>query len=192
MRKLALLAAALAAAVAADGAGAAAPEHLTLPVADTFVAPFMSDACGIPVTIALEGVLQVTLERNDAGLVVREHDVLSSFTAVFSSPVELGGTGRSFTNRSPGVATFDYGGGAAVGSTAVITLTGLAGPAAGPGSDVTAGYQRLTGTVVGFSPEGIPIADFDGPVQAQHGRWPDFLDVSLPQRCEALGGSLQL
>ena len=99
----------------------------------------MSTACGVPLTITIEGVAHVTLERNDAGLVVREHDVWSSFTAVFSSPTELGGTGRSFTNRSPGVATFDYGSGATVGSTAGITLTGLAGPAAGAGSDVTAG-----------------------------------------------------
>ena len=113
--------------------------------------------------------------------------MLTSFTAVFESPLALGGTGLSFTNRSPGVATFDYGDGAAIGSTAVITLTGVQGPAAGAGSSVTAGYQQLTGTVYGFSPEGIPLVDFDGPVTSQHGVWPDFLDVVLPERCEALG-----
>ena len=134
MRKLALLAATLAAAVAATGAGAAAPEHYRVPIQDTFFAPFMSGACGVPVTITIEGTANVLLQRNDAGLIVREHDVLSSFTAVFESPTELGGTGRSFTNRSPGVATFDYGDGATIGSTAVITLTGLAGPAAGASS----------------------------------------------------------
>ena len=128
MRKLALLAATCAAAVAATGAGAAAPERLRIPVQDTFYAPFMSEACGVPVTITLQGTANVLLQRNDAGLVVREHDVLSSFTAVFESPTDLGGTGRSFTNRSPGVATFDYGAGATLGSTAVVTLTGLAGP----------------------------------------------------------------
>ena len=94
---------------------------------------------------------------------------MTSFTAVFESPLALGGTGLSFTNRSPGVATFDYGEGAAIGSTAVITLNGAPGPAAGAGSSVTAGYQRLTGTVYGFSPEGIPLVDFDGPVISQHG-----------------------
>ena len=191
MRKLALLAATCAAAVAASGAGAAAPERLRIPVEDTFFAPFMSSACGVPVTITIEGTANVLLQRNDAGLVVREHDVLSSFTAVFESPTELGGTGRSFTNRSPGVATFDYGDGATIGSTAVITLTGLAGPAAGAGSLVTAGLQRLIGTVFAFSPEGVPIVDFDGPVLIEHGTWPEF-DLVLAQRCEALGGSLQL
>ena len=191
MRKLALLAATLAAAVAATGAGAAAPEHHRIPVKDTFLAPFMSAACGVPVTITIEGTANVLLQRNDGGLIVREHDVLSSFTAVFESPTELGGTGRSFTNRSPGVVTFDYGAGATIGSTAVITLTGLAGPAAGAGSLIAAGLQRLTGTVVGFSPEGVPIVDFNGPVVIEHGTWPSF-DLVLAQRCEALGGSLQL
>jgi hypothetical protein len=190
MRKLALLTAIVAAAVTASGAGAAAPEQFAIPVQDSFHAPFMSAACGIPVTITIEGTAHVRLVRNDAGLVVHEHDVLSSFTAVFESPLALGGTGLSFTNRSPGVVTFDYGSGAAIGSTAVITLTGLVGPAAGAGSAVTAGYQRLTGTVFGFSPEGIPLVDFDGPLLAEHGRWPSF-DVVLAQRCEALGGSLQ-
>ena len=191
MRTLALLAASGVAALAATGTGVAAPERLTIPIQATFYAPFMSDACGVPVTITIEGTAHVLLQRNDAGLVVHEHDVASSFTAVFESPTDLGGTGRSFTNRSPGVATFDYGAGAAIGSTAAITLTGLAGHAAGPGSAVTAGLQRLTGTVVAFSPEGVPIVDFDGPVTVQHGRWPVF-DLVLAQRCEALGGLLQL
>jgi hypothetical protein len=191
MRKLALLAATCVAALAATGAGAAAPERLTIPIQDTFYAPFMSEACGVPVTITIQGTSHVLLQRNDAGLVVREHDVLSSFTAVFESPPGLGGTGRSFTNRSPGVATFDYGAGATIGSTALIKLTGLAGPAAGPGSAVSAGLQLLTGTVVGFSPEGVPIVDFGGPVLVEHGTWPEF-DLVLAQRCDALGGSLQL
>lgn len=191
MRKLALLAATCVAALAATGAGAAAPERLTIPIQDTFYAPFMSEACGVPVTITIQGTAHVLLQRNDAGLVVHEHDVLSSFTAVFESPTGLGGTGRSFTNRSPGVTTFDYGAGATIGSTALIKLTGLAGPAAGPGSAVAAGLQLLTGTVVGFSPEGVPIVDFDGPVLVEHGTWPQF-DLVLAQRCEALGGSLQL
>ena len=191
MRKLALLAATCIAAVAATGAGAAAPERYRVPIQDSFFAPFMSAACGVPVTITIEGTANVLLERNDAGLVVREHDVLSSFTSVFESPTGLGGTGRSFTNRSPGVATFDYGDGATIGSTAVVTLTGLAGPAAGAGSAVSAGLQRLIGTVVAFSPEGIPIVDFDGPLLTEHGTWPEF-DLILEQRCEALGGSLQL
>jgi hypothetical protein len=191
MRKLALLAAICAAAFAATAAGAATPERLKTPIQDTFYAPFMSGACGVPVTITIQGTAHVLLQRNDAGLVVREHDVLSSFTAVFESPTDLGGTGRSFTNRSPGVVTFDYGAGATIGSTALIKLTGLAGPAAGAGSAISAGLQVLTGTVVAFSAEGIPIVDFDGPVVVEHGTWPEF-DLVLAQRCAALGGSLQL
>ena len=191
MRRLALLVAVCAAAVGVAGANAAQPQHFAIQVHESFVAPFLSVACGVPVSITLDGVARVTLTRNSSGLVVKEHDVLSSFTARFESPLALGGTGLSFTNRSPGVATFDYGEGAAIGSTAVITLTGLQGPAAGAGSSVTAGYQRLTGTVFAFSPDGIPIVDFDGPVTSEHGVWPDFFDVGLPERCEALGGSLQ-
>jgi hypothetical protein len=191
MRMLALLVAACAAAFVVAGANAAQHEQFAIQVQDSFVAPFMSAACGVPVTITLDGVARVSLTRNDDGLVVKEHDVLSSFTATFASPLALGGTGLSFTNRSPGVATFDYGEGAAIGSSAVITLTGLQGPAAGASSSVAGGYQRLIGTVYGFSPEGIPLVDFHGPVTSQHGLWPDFLDVVLPERCEALGGSLQ-
>ena len=192
MRKLAMLAAVCAAVVSTGSAVAAGPDHVVIPVSDSFLAPFMSDACGIPVAIELSGVLHVTLERSTAGLVVREHDVLTSFTATFSSPLALGGTGLSFTNRSPSVATFEYGSGATIGSSASITLVGLGGQAAGPGTSVTAGYQQLTGTVVAFSPEGVPIVDFDGPVSAQHGVWPDFFDVGLRERCAALGGTLQL
>ena len=191
MRKLALLTAVCAAAVGVAGANAAQPQQFAIQVHESFVAPFMSAACGVPVTITLDGVSRVTITRNSSGLVVKEHDVLTSFTASFESPLALGGTGQSFTNRSPGVATFDYGEGAAIGSTAVITLIGFQGPAAGVGSSVTAGYQQLTGTVFAFSPEGIPIVDFDGSVTSQHGVWPDFLDVVLPARCEALGGSVQ-
>jgi hypothetical protein len=192
MRKLAVLAAVCVAALAAGSAAAAGPEHLVIPVSDSFPAPFLTDACGIPVQIELSGTAHITLERNASGLVAREHDVLSSFTATFSSPLSLGGTGRSFVNRSPSVATFDYGSGATLGSTASITLVGLAGAAAGAGTSVTAGYLHQTGTVVDFSPEGVPIVDFDGPVTAQHGVWPDFFDVGLPERCAALGGTLQL
>jgi hypothetical protein len=191
VRKLVLLASIAAAAALAAGAGASPPQQLVVPIHDSFYAPFMSDACGIPVTITIDGVAHVRLERNDSGLVVREHDVSASFTAVFASPTALGGTGRSFTNHSPGVATFDYGSGAAIGSTALITLSGLAGPAAGAGSTVAAGQQKLTGTVFGFSPEGIPLVDFDGPTLVEHGRWPTFDEV-LAARCSALGGSLTL
>ncbi len=127
MRKLALLAAVCAAAVSTGSAVGAGQDHLAIAVSDSFVAPFLSDACGVPVAIELSGVARITLERSTAGLVVREHDVLTSFTATFSSPLELGGTGFSFTTRSPGVATFDYGNGATIGSTAEITLTGLGG-----------------------------------------------------------------
>jgi len=93
MRKLALFAAVCAAAVGAAGSSAAPPEHHAIQVHESFIAPFMSEACGVPVTITLDGVARVTLTRNLSGLVVREHDVLTSFTAVFESPLALAGTG---------------------------------------------------------------------------------------------------
>ena len=192
MRKLALLAAVCAAAVMAGGVAAAPSESWRIAIHDSFNAPFMSAACGVPVVITIDGVAEINLRRNAAGLVASEHDTTTTFTAVFSSPTSLGGTGMSFTNHSPSVVFFDYGSGAAIGSTAVVTLTGLQGPAAGSPSSITAGYQRLTGTVYGFSEEGVPLVDFDGPVIAQHGVWPDFFDVILPERCAALGGSVQM
>src|SRR3712207_2223166 len=174
MRKLALLAVLVAAAASATTASASSNEHLRLPVEDSFFAPFLSEICGVPVRITIDGVANVRLQRNDAGLVVREHDVLTSFTAVFDSPVEWGGTGLSFTNRSPGVTIYDYGDGATLGSPVTVTLVGFQGWTAGPGSVAMAGRQTFAGTVVGFSPEGIPFVDFGGDPLGAHGHWPPF------------------
>ena len=81
MRMLALLAAVCAAALGVAGANAAPPQQVAIQVHESFVAPFMSAACGVPVTITLDGVSRVTMTRNSSGLVVKEHDVLTSFTA---------------------------------------------------------------------------------------------------------------
>jgi hypothetical protein len=43
----------------------------------------------------------------------------------------------------------------------------------------------LTGTVVDFSPEGIPIVDFDGEVTFQHGNFESGEDI-VAAICAAL------
>jgi len=132
MRKLALLVAVCAAALATGSVDAASVETSRIVIHDSFDAPFMSAACGVPVMITIDGVAQVTLRRNEAGLAAWEHDTTASFTAVFSSPGSLGGTGRSFTNRSPSVAFFDYGSGATIGSTAIPSKRDRFGSDLGP------------------------------------------------------------
>src|SRR5215208_1339422 len=92
MRQLALLAAICAAAVAVAGAQASAPEQITTPVHESFTAGFLSDICGVPVVISLDGVSHVTLWREgSSGLVVRERDTVSSLRSA-----------RPPRSRSPG------------------------------------------------------------------------------------------
>jgi hypothetical protein len=70
-------------------------------------------------------------------------------------------------------------------------MVGSVGGAGGPGTDVTAGRVVTPGVVVGFSPEGIPFVDPAGDPTFEAGRFPDVLTVGLPERCAALGGSVQ-
>ena len=141
----------------------------------------MSAACGVPFTITLDGVARVTVTRNSDGLVVKEHDVLTSFTAMFESPLTLGGTGLSFTNRSPGVVTFDYGDGAAVGSTAVITgdITQIDLPTGRTSGLVEA--MKVVGNI-----EGIEFIRFDDKDVVRH-----QLVQQIVKAYESYGGSRQ-
>src|SRR5215211_681623 len=143
--------------VAALGAeaGAAGPraEQVHIAINDVFVNEFFSDACGFEVTVSLVGDLQVTLIRNQEGLVVREIDRLGGAKVTFSSE-----NGSFSFIAAP--SQWDYGSGAVVGSTAIVSFPGLEGHA--PGFiDSDAGLFRVTATVDGFDEFGIPTVDFD-------------------------------
>jgi hypothetical protein len=147
----------------------AATRHLSFPVDDTFQDEGLTDLCGFDVFINVKGTARVQLFLDDAGNVVREIDTFSGFVTYTSDTGSF-----SFPLAQP--ITFDYGGGAEIGSTATIKLVGLSGHATGfIASD--AGIIILTGTVVDFSPEGIPIVDFDGEVTFIHGNFESGDDI---------------
>ncbi len=190
MKKLGLVTVAVAAfALAAFASAALAMEPATysFDISRTYYAPFTSAHCGIPVYITADGSVEITLFYDQDGNVVREIDRAPGFTDTFFSPA----TGQSFTVHSPFVAMYDYGAGATLGGPATITLVGTEGDAGGPGTAVTAGRVVIPGVVIGFSPEGIPLVDPAGEPTSQSGTFPDFLTVGLPERCAALGGSVQ-
>ncbi len=183
---------AAAVAVFASPAAAMEPTRLSSDVTGTFFLPFTSAHCGIPVYLSQEGTAEVTLFYNESGQVVRELDRVVGASITFFSPADQpGGTGKSFTIIGSSVTMVDYGAGATISSPATITFVGFASSATGPGSDVSAGQQVITGTVVGFTAEGLPIVDTAGATPIQHGHFVDF-SVVFPQRCEALGGTSDL
>jgi hypothetical protein len=155
----------------------AATRHLSFPVDDTSQDEFLSDACGFDVFINVKGTARVTLLLDADGDVVKEIDTFQGFVTYTS------GTG-SFRFPLAQPIRFDYGEGAEIGSTATIKIVGLSGHATGHiASD--AGIIILTGTVVDFSPEGIPIVDFDGEVTFQHGNFESGDDI-VAAICAAL------
>lgn len=139
----------------------AASRVLTFPIDDTFQDEGFSEFCGFDVFIHVEGQTRVVLKVNQEGDVVREVDTFSATLTTFSDTGSF-----SFPLAQP--IMFDYGEGAEIGSTATIKIVGFGGHVPGliP-SD--AGIIILTGTVVDFSPEGIPIVDFNGEVTFEHG-----------------------
>ena len=155
MRHLFVLVAAVVVAALAAGAGTAAPraEQVHIAINDVFVDEGLSEACGFEVTVSVVGDLQVTLIRNQDGLVVREIDRLGGTKVTFSSA-----NGSFSFIAAP--SQWDYGSGAVVGSTATVMFPGLFGHVPGAiASD--AGLVRVTGTVTGFDEFGIPIVDFE-------------------------------
>jgi hypothetical protein len=192
MRRLLILIPLVAVLAAPATAAGMAPTRLSFDVTATFFASFTSAHCGIPVYISQEGTAEVTLFYNESGQIVRDLSrVIGGSITLFSPSDQPGGTGQSFTIIGSSVTMVDYGAGATIGSPATITFVGFAGSATGPGSDVSAGQQVITGTVVGFTAEGVPIVDTAGGTPIRHGHFVDF-SVVFPQRCEALGGTSDL
>lgn len=129
---LALLTALATALLLPAAATAATPLRQSIEVDETFLGDRLAALCGVPVEIHLEGTLTATYFYDASGTqVLREIDTAPGFKFTVSSPVELGGTGRSLTSPSPAVAHVDYPEGTSVGSPAIITFTGLTGAVPG-------------------------------------------------------------
>jgi hypothetical protein len=167
---------ALAVLVLAATAGAAT-RVVSFPIDVTFQDEDFTEFCGFDVFIHVEGTVRATLVLDEEGDVVREIDTASATLTTFSDTGSF-----SFPLAQPVI--FDYGEGAEIGSTATIKIVGLGGHV--PGSIASdAGIIIGTGTVFDFSPEGIPIVDFDGEVTFEHGNSESGEDIGTAV-CAAL------
>jgi hypothetical protein len=151
--------------------------HITgIPIAVSFVDPFLTGVCGYEVTFTLTGTASVTSVYNDAGLIIREVDTEPAARLTFSG----NGNSLSYPGSSQILVT-SYPEGATIGAPAQTIETGMFQKA--PGSIPNAGPDIILGHVVGFTAEGVPIVEFDETL-ASHGPRPDFVAAI----CAALDG----
>jgi hypothetical protein len=165
------------AAAATAGPPVSSTEHADF----TFQSQFWSDTCGVPVFIHQEGT--ITLRLVPDSNVIHEVDTFPGWTVTVFSPVEEGGTGKSFTYLLPFPIHFLYPEGTDIGDPGIVISTGRLDVAA-PGGPVIAGRQVLAGVIVDLTPEGIPIVDFAEELSAT-GNFPEF-EAFAAARCAFL------
>jgi hypothetical protein len=146
MRRLALISclvlSTLALSAPASGLAANPIQIKGVPFSQEFVFA-AGDLCPFEVTGTLNGIFDVTLWTNDAGLVVREHDTGPTMTETLS------GNGKAFSFSFSAFDRWtDYGTGAVLGSTASMKETGVLDKI--PGLPATAGQLTFKGIVVDF------------------------------------------
>ena len=165
--------------LAASPAWATPPQHfhqqLNLSIRDDE----LSAACGFDVVVVFAGNVNTTLFYDQSGALVRSSNSGPGFTQSFTAP----STGKSIVSRSPFPLHADYTGGGALGTAAVVRLTGLQFRL-GPGVMFT-GRQVFDAMVVDQSPEGIPITEFTNLI-SQTGNF--FSGDTAPLVCAALSG----
>jgi hypothetical protein len=156
-------------------ASATSPTRISFQVKDTFYSPFTSAYCGFDIYRTISGTINVTLFRDGSDTLVRETDTGPDFKESFYAP----STGKTFSD--PGLVTShtSYEGGGAIGSSALVTATGMFQNAAGPAD---AGQLVLRGVVVDIDPSGIPLVDASEFVSASG----HFSDDPVGNRCAAL------
>ena len=136
--------AALAGSLAVPGAATATPPvRDVFPVEGEFVLDKVSDACGFPVTVGIEGTFSIVVFQDRDGTTIREIDTQPGTRLTYST--------ASGTVAVPfsGVLHSLYPEGAVVGAPAELVLTGNTGPfgdlvPTGSGRAVFAGYVEET------------------------------------------------
>jgi hypothetical protein len=163
----------------ASPAEAAQARHLTIEIHDSFQDDFLTDVCGTVVLVTIDATLNVTLQYNQQGLLVKEIDPAGGGTTSFEAPE----TGGSFSYPF-NTAVIDYGAGAAIGSTFTMKIVGLFGHATGSiPSD--AGQVVVTGFVSGFDENGSPQLEFTD-LLLQRGNVESAEDI-IAAMCSSLG-----
>ena len=156
---------------------ASGPTSIVLDVDASHPVGYLTSACGFPVTARVAGTAGVLLFLDESGSVVRETDTLARSTYTLSSPY------GSFSFVNAAVFRTTYPSGAALGSPAIVTATGVDTNV--PGASTTAGRLVFAhGVVTGTMPGGIPIVDF-GPPTTMAGN-PVDLAVVIAAACAAL------
>lgn len=159
----------------ATSAAANQPLRVTDSVDVSFPLPYYTHLCGFPVTFRLTGPVD-SLLFVDGGTTVREVDTQPGTVNTFSSPF------RSFSFPFATVLRTTYTDGAAIGSAAVATGSGLAGKV--PGIPADAGQISFSGVVVDVTPGGIPIVAFSSVLSTSgHTNDPALVDAAI---CAAL------
>jgi hypothetical protein len=156
MRFRSAVVAAVIATAVAPAASAAPPTKTTTSVDLTRLSVGTSRTCGFDVFTRLVGRITTTLHYDAAGNVVREFDHGVNFRTVFFAPSQ--GTSYEFP-LGGGNLTQYYPDGATIGAPARVVVTGLVAKV--PGQPADAGRSEFVGQVVDFTPEGVPVVDFD-------------------------------
>lgn len=140
-------------------AAATPPTRISFQFDETFPSDFLTDTCGIPVWIREQGAGTSTLHYDSGGQLVRELDTLApGATVTLFSPLELGGTGLSFTDVTHSPSTFLYADGTDIGDTAIVILNGVQ-RTSGPGNPRLVGRQVFEGVIIDFTLDGVPVVD---------------------------------
>lgn len=143
----------------------------------------LTELCGVPVYIHQSGSGTSTLFSDRSGDLVRELDTLAAgLTTTVFSPIEEGGTGESFTEVTHQPSTFAYPEGTDLGAPVIISLFGVQ-RTSGPGGPRIVGRQVLEGVIIGYTDDGVPIADVVG-VLSMSGQFD--IDAVLAERCDLL------
>lgn len=120
----------------------------------TLLLPGATARCGFDIFGHFEGDFRFTVFYDNEGRIVREIDTFPSFKVTVFAP----STGKSYTSASPQVLHATYTPGAAIGSTAIVRLTGLLEKIGG--IDMEGGRLAFEAVVVDYTDAGVPLVQF--------------------------------
>jgi hypothetical protein len=141
----------IAVAFAAPMAAADPPVHIVTVDDAQFQSNSLTNACGTPVFISVNGTLHIILRTDENG-VLHETDVFTDWAFTLSAPEY----GTSFSYKF-GPGFFEYPDGVYLGAPSVVTFLGVDSNI--PGFHAVAGRTVLAGEVIDIRPDGVPIVD---------------------------------
>ena len=159
------------------GASAAPPLREPGHFDNTVLLPGATRVCGFPVFGHFEGDFRFTVFYDRNGNITREVDTFPMSKLTVYAP----STGKSYTTASPAALHTTYTNGAAPGSTAIATLTGLLEKI--DGVDMDGGRFVFEAVVDGYDAAGVPHIHFVRDISSSG---PDLDAFIGAQRCAAV------